>query len=205
MVTAGLAAAVLAVVLLLPGTRKAPAPEAATAALAAPHPAPAGPPAAGAPHPGPSGDAAVADMHQGLVDENTRAMLAYPVTVARLKAYIRAVKEVRAAGERDAALLARLREPRPKGEAPAGMAARLEAIPPLKSILRRHGLTGLDLVLMPQAMVAGRFAYALEQEGRPLPPDEVNAAVTALFRADLPAMDELNKAYLDDLKFLNGR
>jgi hypothetical protein len=85
------------------------------------------------------------------------------------------------------------------------MAARLEAIGPLKAILARHGLAGIDLVYLPRVMIAARSAHALEQEGRPLPREEVNEAATALYRADLPKVDELNKSFLADHAFLGGR
>lgn len=208
MVTAGLAAAVLAVVLLLPGPPKAPAPDQAAAAAAG-HPSPEPTPPAGQAPPGPHGeqlaDPGPGDMGGGMLDEGSRAVLAYQLTVPKLKAYARAVKAIRAAGERDPSLLTRLRQPGPVGELPAGVAARLEAIAPVKAILERHGLAALDLALVPRAMVAGRYAYALEQEGRPLPPDQQNTSATALYRADLPGMDALGKAYADDLKFLSGR
>ncbi|MBL0277586.1 MAG: hypothetical protein IPQ24_16165 [Anaeromyxobacter sp.] len=220
MVMAGLAAAVLAVVLLLPGAPKETAPGHTAASPAAGHPAqgadlaaaghaaagtPDAPAGHGAPAPGSAGEAAAGDMHEGVLDEGTRAMLAYPVTLPKLKSYVAAVKEIRAAGARDPKLLARFREPGPAGEMPAAAATRLEAIAPLKAILDRHHLGGLDLVLLPRAVVSGRNAYALEQEGRPLPVDQVNVTATSLFRADLPGMDQLNKAYADDLKFLSGR
>jgi hypothetical protein len=50
----------------------------------------------------------------------------------------------------------------------------------------------------------GRNAFALEQEARPLPPDRQNPAATALFRADLPGVDAIEKGYLADLAAIQG-
>ena len=158
----------------------------------------------GAPHPGASGEAPEDAMHHGVMSENARLVVAYPITMPRLQSYVAAVKEIRAAGTRDPSLMAKLREPGPRGEQPAGMGARLDAIAPLKDILQRHGLAGIDLVLMPQAVTAGRIGYSLEQEGRPLPPDQVNAGAVALYRADLRRMDEITKAFMADLRYING-
>jgi len=144
-------------------------------------------------------------MHAEVVDEYTRSVRAYPITMKRLEAYVAAVRELRAAGEKDPALLARLRAPRPAGEELPGMAARLDAIAPLKAILERHGLASIDLVLMPQAVLLGRTASALELEGRPMPPDQVNAAATALYRDHLEKMDVLVKSFQADLQFISGR
>lgn len=219
LVMAGLAAAILVVVLLVPNSGRPPQPGAPGPAPGAPGPAPGAPghapgasslapgtpgPAAAAPHPGTESGAAGMALHQAPVDDGTRAVLSYQFTMERLKAYVAAVAEIRGAGQRDAALLARLRQPANPGDGPAAMAARLDAIAPVKAILDRHGLAGIDLVLMPRAVAVGQNAYALEQEGRPLPDDQVNAAATALYRADLPRMDELAKAFRADLKFLRG-
>ena len=218
MILAGLAAALLAVALLRPWERRpaASVPPPATASDGAPAAPGAAPHAAGsagsqavaAPspqHPA-TGEAADAqDFHHGQVDGFTRSMLAYPITMRRLEAYVAAVKELRAAGEKDPALMARLRTPRPPGEQPAGTAARLEGNAQVKAILDRHGLTALDLMLMPPAVLTGRNAYALEQEHRPLAPGEFNADAVALWRADIQRMDTLSKAFLADLKILSGR
>jgi hypothetical protein len=143
--------------------------------------------------------------HARAVDPYTRAVRTYPVTMRRFEAYVEAVKEIRMAATRDPAMMAQLRVPSPPEEQPAGMAARLETCAPLKAILDHRGLEALDLVLMPQVVFAGRNAYALEQEGRPLPPAEMNAAAAALFRDDLPRMDVLVKALQADLRVLSGR
>jgi len=217
LVVIGMAVAVLALVLLVRGARQAPLPEPvpapqastpAPAAAAAPHGPDAGGAGPGSPAAGPAaGDTAgdMAAMHQQPPDENSRLMRSYPITMQRLETYVATVKQIRASGERDRSLLTQLRQPRPQGEQPSGMAARLEAIAPLKRILDEHGLAGIDLVILPQVVFAGRNAYALEQEGRPLPAAEVNAAALALYRADLPKVDALTKLFMADLKVVSGR
>jgi hypothetical protein len=155
--------------------------------------------------PEPDGDTDPMSGHPQAVDPYTRAVLSYPVTMRRFEAYVEAVKEIRMAATRDAAMMAQLRVPSPPEELPAGVAARLETCAPLKAILDHRGLDALDLVLMPRVVYAGRNAFALEQEGRPLPPGEMNAAAAALFRDDLPRMDALVKAFQADLRVLSGR
>lgn len=196
MLIAGLAAAILAVAMLWPGARKPPAVDGSgSAARGPPH---------GAPSPEAVAETPDDAMHHGAVSEDSRLIVAYPVTMPRLQSYVAAVKEIRAAGTKDAALMAMLRKPGPTGEHIAGMGARLDAIAPVKAILDRHGLTGVDLVLMPQAVMAGRNAYSLEQEGRPLPPDQVNAGAAGLYRADINRMDGIAKAFLADLRYISG-
>lgn len=140
--------------------------------------------------------------HGGSVDEGTRAILTYQLTMKKLEAYIAALHEIRRAGERDGVLLAKLQRPGQAGDTPAAVAARLEAIPQVEAILKRHAVTALDLVLIPRVVTLGQNAYALEQEGRPLPADQQNTSATALYRADLPRMDALAKEFRADLIYL---
>jgi len=209
---AGLAVAILVVVLLVIRAGKPPSPGAPDHASIAPAPHPVGPipaPGVGA-GPSPSSTPAAEgapspmDFHEQPVDEGTRAIRAYQITWKRLETYVAAVAEIRRAGEGDAALLARLRQPSGAGEQPASIAARLEAIAPVKAILRRHDLTGLDLVLMPHVVALGQNCFALEQEGRAPPASAQNLAATALYREDLPRMDALAKAFRADLRFLGA-
>lgn len=200
----------LVVVLARPRGEGAPAPEEAASARSRAtgglRPVPGVTPPGSHPSPdGAEGEGAAGPMHAMPVDENTRQVRAYPLTMRRLKDYAAAVKDLRAAGEQDPDLMARLRQPGPVGEEPAAMAARLEGIVPLKAILKRHGLGAIDLILVPQVVTLGQVGLALEQEGRPMPAEEANASAIALYRADLPAMDELAKAFRADLKVIRGR
>jgi len=199
---AGLVVVILVVVVLVTRAGKPPSPGVPAPAPAAPA-SPGGPgaPAAG-PQPVKEADPVPNAFHDGEVDEGTRAVRSYAVTWKRVEAYVAAVREIRLAGQRDPALMAKLRQPSQPGDLPATIATRLEAIAPVKAILDRHRLSGIDLVLMPPSVAAGQNAYALEQEGRPLPADQQNLAATALYRADLPRMDELAKAFRAELKHL---
>ena len=224
MVLFGLAAAVVAAALVLVGGRTAPAAlggdrghgaqagatGAAGAEAAAPHP---GPQATALP--GPQAQVAgagqpAAEQEEGPhgpqpLSENAKLRRSYPITMDRLERYVLAVAELRRAGDRDPALMAKLRAPRPPDEEPSGMAARLERIGPLKAILDRHALGGMDLVLLPQVVLASQEARGLEQEGRPLAPEQVNPGGVALWRDHVERTDQLTKAFLADLKAIRGR
>jgi hypothetical protein len=139
--------------------------------------------------------------HEGVAAAGT--VVTYPLTMERLRDYAAAVKELRAAGEKDAGLMARLREPKPGADQPAELAAWLEAIGPLKSILKRHRLSGMDLVFMPQVLVQGRTAYANSQNGVPVPA-ETNASCLALFKADPETMTRTMNAISQDLRTISG-
>lgn len=201
----GISIAFVAAVLLVRGGRREPAGGAPPTATAAP------PSEASAPHPGmpaphgPATDHGAQDPRDA-AQEAMRAIVAYPVTMPRLLAYAAAVKEIRAAGEKDPEFMARLRAPKPPRDQQVELAAWLEAIPPLKTILDRHGIRGIDLVLMPQAVLQGRIAHA-NQNGQgmhPTGPDATNATAVALYDADPDKMEAITTAFVADLRALNG-
>lgn len=218
MVVAGAVAAIVVVFLVARGGRRPPSGQ------------PASPPAAGAPGaPRPHGDAGAAgpsaapggepQQPDGATYQHPptppptptaeelqvlRNINEYPVTLARVETYAAAVREIRAAGEKDPALMARLRAPKPPAHKQAELAAWLEAIAPLKAILSRHGLTGMDLILMPQAVLAGQAALAREEGGEKVPPGETNPSSLALHRAEPRKIDALTRAFRADLAGING-
>jgi hypothetical protein len=193
---AGLVAALAAAALLAPGCKKAPpaedkAPPAAPHGEGAANPHGAGgPPATGAAPASPEAAKAV--------------VLAYQVTLPRAEAYAKAVRELRTAAEKDAMLMARLRAPKPAGIQQAELAAWLEAIPEVKTILDRHRLKGLDLILMPQALMHGRNAYDAEKKGGLVVATDTNLSSLELHRADYPRMYMLVTAVMEDLKVISG-
>lgn len=202
------AAALAAALVVVPGCKKAPPAEAPAAAAPAPPPAPAADPHA-APPAGASADPHGAGGPKGApdlppLDDAMRAVIAYPVTLQKAEAYCRTVKELRAAGEKDPAYMARLRAPKPPGNQQAELARWLEGIPPLKALLDKHRLKGLDLVLMPQALMLGRNAYALQRDGSPFPADRVNPGSLELHRADPKRMETLVTDCMADLRVISG-
>jgi hypothetical protein len=211
---AAVAAAILVVFLLVRGAGRrteSPPPAAAGGDAAAPH---AGfqQPSAGAhgsggaenPHGAAAGGAqgATPAGHEGIAA--AMAVVKYPLTMERLRDYASAIKELRAAGEKDAGLMASLRAPKPAADQPAELAAWLEAIRPLKTILKRHRLSGMDLVLMPQVLVQGRTAYANSQNGVPVAVEETNQSCLALFKADPATMTSMMSAISQDLRAISG-
>lgn len=220
---AALAAALVVVILVVravrrPADRTEPAAEAA--APVDPH---AGMPAAGTgpvdPHGGganPHGGApggSEAELRQAQ-EAAVRAVLAYQVTLPRFRAYAAAIRELRGAGERDPALMARLRGEKPEPYRQAQLGAWLEGIPELKAILDKHGLKGLDLVLMPQAIVSGRAAWSTKNAppdpggmhaAAAPPPESVNQSAYGLYQADAGKVGPEVDALLGDLKVISGR
>lgn len=197
MVVAGAAAVLLVVIVVALNARQSPTPRASPPAAMPPGHSAA--PADGNAVPG-SGHVPLPEAPS----ENSRLMLEYPITMERVEAYVAAVRQVRVAGLANADLMARLRKPGPPGETPTGMGARLDTIPELKAILDRFGLTGIDLVIMPQVVMAGKKALAQEQEGHPLPPEQLNAACMALYRTHLPRLTMLSKIFMADLAIISG-
>jgi hypothetical protein len=210
---AGLAGA-LAAALLVAGCKKSPPAAAPAATEAAQAPAPAAAPseapiaAPGVPAPAepmPAGHPDPSAEDSQPLDAAMKAVFAYQVTLARAETYARAVKEIRAAGEKDEKLMARLRGPKPGGADQEALAKWLEDVPELKAILKKHGLKGMDLVLMPQALMQGRIAYAREREGHPVPADRTNQTSLALHKADWKRMNPLVTDCMADLRVISGR
>lgn len=212
---AGVAAAIVVVFLLVRGAgrRTESAPPAAGGDAASPHAGFQQPGAGAEAHGGagaenPHGAAAGGTQgatpagHEGVAA--AMAVVKYPLTMERLRDYASAVKELRAAGEKDAGLMARLRAPKPAADQPEELAAWLEAIRPLKAILKRHRLSGMDLVLMPQVLVQGRTAYANSQNGVPVAVEETNQSCLALFKADPATMTSMIGAVSQDLRVISG-
>lgn len=138
-------------------------------------------------------------------DENARRVWSWPVTMKRVEAYAAALKDLRAAGEKDPTLMAKLRAPAPPGEGPEAMAKRLEGIGPLKAVLDKRGLAGLDLLVLPHAITTSRAALAAERAGQLVKPDEVNLAALELFRKNPTRMEEIAQGMLADMRVLSGR
>lgn len=206
---AGVTTALGLLVELLPGCKGSP-PAEAPAAVAAPPPQTAGA-TAPAPAPMPTPEemaalhAAAAAAAPPPVEEQARQVLAYQLTWKKVEGYAAALAEIKAAGAKDKKLMDQLREPAPAGETPPQMARRIEGMGPIKAILARHGLEGMDLLLLPQAVMSGRNAVAAERTGTRPKPEEVNASSLELHHADYRRMDRLTAAFMADQRALAGR
>jgi hypothetical protein len=85
------------------------------------------------------------------------------------------------------------------------MAARLEAIGPVKGILAKRGLAGMDLILLPKAVMLGRAAHAAQQAGEKVTLEETSASSLELHRADYKRIDQLTTAFVAEQRALSGR
>lgn len=173
------------------------------AALVLPRSTRAAEPVQAAPVPSHAAPGAAADRKPS--PEFTAAVVAYPITLDRVERYARAVRALRAGAETDAALRAELAQPRRKGANLDGAAAQLDAMPRVKAILAKHGLTGRDFLLIPQVVLSSRSARIAEKEGRPVPADKVNAAGLALHRSHWEQLDGLAMGFMADVKALGPR
>jgi len=174
------------------------------AALSLPRSARAAEPVQAAPVPSHAAPgAAAADRKPS--PEFTAAVVAYPITLDRVERYAKAIKALRTGAETDPALRADLAKPRRKGANLDAAAAQLDAMPKVKAVLAKHGLTGRDFLLIPQVVLSSRSARFAEKEGHPVPADKVNAAGLALHRSHWEQLDQLTMGFMADVKALGPR
>jgi hypothetical protein len=134
-------------------------------------------------------------------EDLTAAAQAHPISLARVEAYARAVKALREAAAQDPAVRRPFRS-RDRFTSIAESARRLEAVPQVKAILDRHGVTGRDFVLTPTVVLAGRAAVMAEQGGHPAPAPARDSAAVALWREQGPRLEALVTGFMGDLQAL---
>jgi len=159
---------------------------------------------ASAPATSPGGKSAVT-VRQSPPDDYTAAVVGYPLSMATLERYAAAVHDLRQETDQDPKLLASLRKQAPKQATLAESAARVERQPRVKAILDRHGLTGLDFVLVPSVVQATGMQLFAEQAGHPVPPDRCNTAFMALYKANREKIEQLWAPVRADLQAVGGR
>ena len=93
------------------------------------------------------------------------------------------------------------------GRAPKGpmslqdSAAIFEKEPAVKSLLDQHKVTGLDMVVLPMAVMQAQVAALGESQGRTFPADRINPKNIALAKANGAAIDAvMQKAQADRLR-----
>ena len=138
-------------------------------------------------------------------DEMTAAIVAYPLTVAKIEAYAAVVKEVGAAQKKDAALRKAIRSKHADGKGLAATVAEVDSLAPLKKILDRHGLSALDFVLLPTVIFSVRAAVFAESSGHPMPADRKNAGAIALLAAEGARLNPVIEALTANLQGLGAK
>jgi len=148
--------------------------------------------------------APAAPTSKAVHDEDlTAATLAHPVSLAKVEGYARAVRQLREAAARDPAVA----KPFKSGaqfSSIADSARRLEAVPQVKAILDRNGVTGRDFVLTPTAVLAARAALLAEKNGNPAPAPAQDPPAVALWRAHGPRLEKLVEGFMGDLRLLGA-
>jgi len=158
---------------------------------------------AAAPLAKPAAPAAAATSKAVHDEDLTAATLAHPISLARVEAYAKAVRELRQAAARDPAVAGPFRTGAPFTSI-ADSARRLEAVPQVKAILDRHGVTGRDFVLTPTAVLAARSALLAEKGGHPGPAPTQDPPAVALWRAHGPRLEKLVEGFMGDLRLLGA-
>ena len=80
-------------------------------------------------------------------------------------------------------------------------AAIFEKEPAVKSLLDQHKVTGLDMVVLPMAVMQAQVAALGESQGRSFPADRINPKNVALAKANGAAIDAvMKKAQADRLR-----
>lgn len=138
------------------------------------------------------------------LDANTRAVLAYGLTLPRLEACAAALQDVAAWMKQHPQEAAAMRS-QPWGETTLqGSASRLEKVPAIKAVLDKHALSGLDFALGPLALTTSYAVVMAAKQGVVMPADRVNATAVATIRAHSARVEELMPAVYANLRTLRG-
>ncbi len=138
----------------------------------------------------------------GVEDEDlTAAARSHPISFAKVEAYAAAVKALREAAAKDPAVAAPFKS-KERFASISASAARLEAVPAVKAILARHGVTGRDFVLTPTVVLAARAAVLAERAGQGPPAPTRDPPAVALWREQGPKLELVVAAFLEDLQAL---
>ena len=126
------------------------------------------------------------------LDEFTRAVASYELTMPNLEAYgatLASLAEWAAAQPAKAAQMrARLR----KGPATYPQSiAHVESVPVVAEQLKKNKLTGRDFVVLPMVVMQGQIAALGEAKGLTFPADRINPKNTALVRAHEKRVGEI--------------
>ncbi len=137
-------------------------------------------------------------------DELTQAVVGYEVTLPRVEAYELALADLvqwTQAHPKNAKLF---RDKNVRITSLDEAAKRLESVPGIKSILDKHQITGMDMSLMPMALLSSRAVVMAEKRGTTMPPGQTNTASVAMIRANDAQVDKLLERIMSHLRALRG-
>ena len=140
------------------------------------------------------------------MDELSRRVAAYELTLPKVEAYgnaVTAIADWAAASPKDAAALNR-RAPKPGSDLQATISF-IEKESAFMSVLNRHQLSGADYVLIPAATMQAGIAVLGVQQGRSFPADRINPKNIALVQANQARIDAIMTKVRGDQARIAGR
>lgn len=140
-------------------------------------------------------------------DELTKMVAVYELTMPRIEGYGAVMAGIADWAGKDPKAVAALMARAPKGPVSVqDSAAMFEREPAVKSLLDKHKVTGLDLVVLPMAVMQAQVAALGESQGRTFPADRINPKNVALAKANGAAIDAvMKKAQTDRLRAFPSR
>ena len=126
------------------------------------------------------------------MDEFTREVARYELTMPNLEAYGAALAGLAEWAETKPAEAAALRQRAPKGPTTYPQTlAYIAGEPAIAAQLKAAKLTGRDFVLMPAVVMQAQLAALGEAQGRTFPADRINPKNIATVRANEPRVGEI--------------
>lgn len=135
-------------------------------------------------------------------DELTKTVATYELTMPRIDGYGAVMAGIADWAGKDPKAIAAMMGRAPKGPMSLqASAAMFEKEPAVKSLLDQHKVTGLDMVVLPMAVMQAQVAALGESQGRTFPADRINPKNVALAKASGAAIDAvMKKAQADRLR-----
>jgi hypothetical protein len=135
-------------------------------------------------------------------DELTRMVAAYELTMPRVEGYGAVMAGIADWAARDPKAVTAMMGRAAKGPMSlTDSAALFEREPAVKALLDQHKVSGLDMVVLPMAVMQAQIAALGESQGRTFPADRINPKNVALAKANGAAIDAvMKKAQADRLR-----
>ncbi|MFA5908241.1 MAG: hypothetical protein WC815_05665 [Vicinamibacterales bacterium] len=127
-------------------------------------------------------------------DDLTRTVAVYELTMPRIEGYGAVMAGIADWAGKDPKAVAAMMGRAPKGPMSVqDSAAIFEKEPAVKLLLDKHKVTGLDMVVLPMAVMQAQVAALGESQGRTFPADRINPKNIALAKANGAAIDAVMK------------
>lgn len=135
-------------------------------------------------------------------DDLTKMVAVYELTMPRIEGYGAVMAGIADWAAKDPKAVSAMMGRAPRGPMSVqDSAAIFEKEPAVKSLLDTHKITGMDMVVLPMAVMQAQIAALGESQGRTFPADRINPKNVALARANGAAIDAvIKKAQADRLR-----